>query len=96
MRVLGDSAQRVGVNINPGGVGEVEHANEIDRIARENITPRHFQTACPNGEAIDLFLASKQRWQTRGSARFFLCRFKRRKKWPLNRRRFWRPENNAA
>ena len=77
MRVLGDGTQRVGVNIQSGAVGEMEHPNEIDRIARENITARHFQTARPNGEAIDLFLASKQRRQTRGSARFFLCRFQR-------------------
>ena len=74
MRMLGDGAQRVGVNIKPGAVSQMKHANKIDRIALEYIGARHFQAARPNGKTVDLFLPPKQGGQTRCGARFFLCR----------------------
>ena len=77
MRVLGNGAQRIGVNIKAGAVGEMKHPNEIDRVTRKAVFDFHLQPTRPNGEAINLFLPPKQGRQARRSTRLFLRRFQR-------------------
>ena len=96
MRVLGDGTQRVGVNIQSGAVGEMEHPNGLTAL-RVKISLRViFKRLAPMVKPSTCFWRRNSAGKRAAARGFFCAASKEAQKWPSNRRHFWRPENNAA